>query len=291
MSSMSASEVAVIPGAGSAALSPQSYGFLQRFIYGEAGIVVEAGKEYLFETRLLPLLRREKIASIESLCAKLALRSSPGLVQQVVEAMTTHETFFFRDAGFFDALRDYVLPAIMRRPGGSRPWRIWSAAASTGQEAYSLAMMLLEMKVAVTQVEIVGTDISEKVLERAREGRYVQFEMSRGLPSQYLLRYFVRSGLDWRVRDELRAMVKFKTFDLRKDFGGMGRFDLVLCRNVLIYFDLETRRKLLASMRGILQPGGMVALGSAETLLNLDCGLHRKSMGGCAFYAAQKEDV
>ena len=270
-------------------LSPQSYAFLQNFIRSESGIVIDENKEYLIETRLLPVLRRENLPSLESLCARLALRSSPGLARQVIEAMTTHETFFFRDTAVFDSLRHSILPAMLQRSSHSRPLRIWSAAASSGQEAYSLAMLLLELGAMPSQVEIVGTDLSEKVLERAREGKYVQFEVSRGLPSPYLLKYFTRTGLAWTVRDPLRGMVRFQSLDLRKSFTSLGLFDLVLCRNVLIYFDLGTKRQVLSGLRHSLHPEGILALGSAETLLNLDCGLHRQVIGTCTFYASQKE--
>ena len=270
-------------------LSPQSYAFLQNFIRSESGIVIEENKEYLLETRLMPVLRQQNLPSLESLCAKLALRTSSGLARQVIEAMTTHETFFFRDTVVFDALRQHILPAMVQRIGHTRPFRIWSAAASSGQEAYSLAMMLLELGALPSQVEIVGTDLSEKVLEKAREGKYVQFEVGRGLPSPYLLKYFTRTGLAWTVRDQLRDMVRFQPLDLRKSFASLGLFDLILCRNVLIYFDLETKRQVLSGLRHTLHPEGILTLGSAETLLNLDCGLHRKVIGSCTFYASQKE--
>ena len=288
MSSITVTDVAA-SGRAAGVLSPQSYAFLQNFIRNESGIVIDENKEYLLETRLLPVLRKENLPSLESLCARLALRSSPGLARQVIEAMTTHETFFFRDTAVFDSLRQHILPAMLQRTGASRPLRIWSAAASSGQEAYSLAMQLLELGALPSQVEIVGTDLSEKVLERAREGKYVQFEVSRGLPSPYLLKYFTRTGLAWTVRDELRGMVRFQPIDLRKSFTSLGLFDLVLCRNVLIYFDLETKRQVLSGLRQALDPQGILALGSAETLLNLDCGLHRQVIGACTFYASHKE--
>ncbi|MGC8550412.1 MAG: CheR family methyltransferase [Acidobacteriaceae bacterium] len=288
MSSITVTDVAA-SGRAAGVLSPQSYAFLQNFIRNESGIVIDENKEYLLETRLLPVLRRENLPSLESLCARLALRSSPGLARQVIEAMTTHETFFFRDTAVFDSLRQHILPAMLQRASASRTLRIWSAAASSGQEAYSLAMQLLELGALPSQVEIVGTDLSEKVLERAREGKYVQFEVSRGLPSPYLLKYFARTGLAWTVREEVRGMVRFQPIDLRKSFTSLGLFDLVLCRNVLIYFDLETKRQVLSGLRQALDPQGILALGSAETLLNLDCGLHPQVIGSCTFYAPHKE--
>lgn len=287
MSSTSVPEVAVALSRSAVALSPQSYAFLQDFIRSESGIVIDSDKGYFLETRLMPVLRREKIPSLDSLCMHLAQRSTPGLVQKVVEAMTTHETFFFRDTAVFDSLRQHVLPGMLHRSSPSRKLRIWSAAASSGQEAYSLAMMLLELGAVPSQVEIVGTDISEQVLERAREGKYVQFEVSRGLPSPYLLKYFARTGLAWTVRDHVRNMVRFHPLDLRKSFSAFGGFDLILCRNVLIYFDLETKRQVLNGIRHALEPDGVLSLGSAETLLNLDCGLKRQALGSCTFYAKQ----
>jgi len=275
------------PGAAgnSTALSAGNYAFLQKYIHAESGIVIEADKQYLLESRLLPLLRSNQIESLDALSVKLASRSSPALSRQVIEAMTTNETLFLRDPVMFDALRKHVLPELFERIKGKRKLRIWSAAASTGQEAYSIAMTLLEMGRNKGEFEIVGTDLSSQVLDRARIGKYVQFEVNRGLPAPYLMKYFSRSGLEWQIKEEIRNLVRFEQLDLRRDFRFLGNFDLVLCRNVLIYFDTETKRKIVDSLRALLSEGAVLVLGCAETVINIHDGFRRNAIGQSTFYS------
>ena len=267
-----------------ATLSPLNYAILQRYIYAESGIVIEDGKQYLLEARLLPLLREHNLESLDALALHLSSKPASALARLVIEAMTTNETLFFRDVAMFDALRLHVLPAIFAGVAKHRKVRVWSAAASTGQEAYSIAMLLLEMGKSGRDVEIVGTDLSTQVLARAREGRYPQFEINRGLPASYLMKYFARSGLDWQLQDQVRSMVRFEPLDLRRDFRSLGTFDLILCRNVLIYFDLPTKTRIVGSVHGLLAPGAMLALGCAETILNIHGGFKRVAYGTSAFY-------
>jgi chemotaxis protein methyltransferase CheR len=266
-------------------LSASNYAFLQKYIHAESGIVIEADKQYLLESRLLPIVRSNQLESLDALSIKLAARSSPALSRQVVEAMTTNETLFLRDPVMFDALRKHVLPELFDGLKGKRKLRIWSAAASTGQEAYSIAMTLLEMGRNKAEFEIVGTDLSSQVLDRARIGKYVQFEVNRGLPAPYLMKYFSRSGLEWQIKEEIRNLVRFEQLDLRRDFRFLGNFDLVLCRNVLIYFDTDTKRKIVDSLRALLSPGAVLVLGCAETVINIHDGFHRNAIGQSTFYS------
>lgn len=276
--------------ASSSGCSPKNYAFLQQFIRAESGIVIEDDKHYLLETRLLPVAKSHGFDSLDSLSTALASRSSAAVRLSVVDAMTTNETLFFRDTSLFEALRKDVLPALFEGRRGTRRLRIWSAAASTGQEAYSLAMMMLEMGKSPSDVEIVGTDLATHVLDRARKGKYGQFEVSRGLPSSYLVKYFNRAGLDWEVKDAVKKLVRFQQLDLRKDLRSLSTFDLILCRNVLIYFDAPTKSSILDAIRKQLSPGGLLALGCAETVINVHAGFRRKTFSQAALYS-RSEDI
>jgi chemotaxis protein methyltransferase CheR len=263
-------------------VTPENYKYLQQEIYRESGIVLDQDKHYLLESRLMPVARAARLASLDELCARLRAKSSPDLARQVIEALTTNETLFFRDMAPFDALRRQLVPELLAR----KPHKltIWSAASSSGQEAYSIAMLLNEMNVGGQPVDILGTDLSEQILERAREAKYVQFEVNRGLPAAYLVKYFRREGLDWTLKDEIRQMVKFRRFDLRQPMAALGKFDIVFCRNVLIYFDVETKVKILNEIHGALNPGGYLLLGGAETTLNLHGKFERVAIGATAVY-------
>lgn len=266
-------------------MSPASYRFLQRFVQRESGIVLDEDKLYLFEARLRPIVDREGLGSFDALCELLAGGRASPLAAQVTEAMTTNETLFFRDTNVFDMLRIHVFPARMAAIAGTRKLRIWSAAASTGQEAYSLAILLVQAGYSLKDVEIIGTDLSENVLDRARAGRYLQFEAGRGLPSDVLQTYFTRVGLDWQIDDEIRRMVRFERLDLRANLASLGRFDLVLCRNVLIYFDAGTKRQIVTSIARTLSPGGHLVLGCAESLIGMDEPFTRSTHGQSTLYS------
>jgi chemotaxis protein methyltransferase CheR len=271
-------------------LAPESYALLQRYIYAESGIVIDGDRQYFFESRLLPVLSTSiaqdlGISTLDKLAARLALSSSRALGELVVDAVTTNETFFFRDERMFDALRSHLLPAMLDRLKGGRKLRVWSAAASSGQEAYSIAILLRELGRSAYDAEIVGTDISIKVLERAREARYGRFEIGRGVSQAHLATHFVPAGTSWQLRDEIRSMVHFEQIDLRRNIGRLGTFDLILCRNVLIYFDQETKRKIIASLRPMLGHDGTLVLGCAETIINLSDGFQRRQIGQATFYS------
>jgi chemotaxis protein methyltransferase CheR len=268
-------------------VSEENYQYLQREIYRQSGIVLDDDKHYLLESRLMPVTRAARLANLDQLCTRLRTGADASLAQKVIEALTTNETLFFRDIAPFDALRQRLIPELLARR--SSKLSIWSAAASSGQEAYSIAMLLKEIGTGGRPVEILGTDFSEQILDRAREAKYVQFEVNRGLPAPYLAKYFKRDGLDWQLKDEIRAMVRFRRFDLRQPMAGLGKFDIVFCRNVLIYFDVETKIKILNQILTVLNPGGYLLLGGAETTLNLQGSFERVPIGCTVVYRKTQE--
>ena len=265
----------------------ENYRFLQEHVYSQAGIVLEDNKHYLFESRLTPIVRRLGLSSINDLCAMLKVARGAEVGRQVVEAMTTNETYFFRDPAHYEAIRTALLPRLKQQRQDVRKMRFWSAAASTGQEAYSLAMILLEAGLADWNIQILGTDFSTEVLERARAGTYQQIEVNRGLPASLLVKHFIRSGVNWQLREPVRRMVRFETIDLRKSMHTLGPFDLVFCRNVMIYFDAETKRKILEELHGTLFRGGWLMLGGAETASGIEELFEKQSIGSAAVYVAR----
>lgn len=270
--------------ADTAEISTENYQFLQQQVYRASGIVLDDTKQYLLEARLLPIIRREKLGGLNDLCALMRATARPEIAQEITEAMTTNETFFFRDLTPFNALRNTILPRLKAEKKLSRVLRLWSAASSSGQEAYSLAMLLLESGFEDFRIDILGTDLSEKMIERARAGRYIQIEVNRGLPAPYLVKYFDRKGLEWQLKEVVRRMVRFQQFDLRQPMTPLGTFDIVFCRNVLIYFDLDTRKKVLNQIEGTLASGACLFLGAAETTMNLTTAFEYKSADGAIFY-------
>jgi chemotaxis protein methyltransferase CheR len=236
-----------------------------------SGLVIGQDKIYLLETRLAPILKREKLRDLNDLVDRLRGRGADAVARDVVEAMTTNESFFFRDDKPFQHFRAQALARVVAARGPGVPLRIWSAAASSGQEAYSLAMILSESRALLgdRRVEILGTDLARDQLARAREGVYTQFEVQRGLPVQMLMRHFRREDAGWRISDALRAMVQWKEWNLLGDLRSLGRFDIVFCRNVLIYFDQPTKTRALEAIAGQMSPDGMLYLGGAETVLGL----------------------
>lgn len=263
-------------------ISSENLEFLCRTIYENSGIVLDESKSYLIESRLAAVVRTEGLDTLDSLCKLMKAVSGSALRGKVVEAMTTNETLFFRDLRPFEALRDYVLPELTA--AGGKELRIWSAAASSGQEAYSLAMLWKEMNVPLWDLRILGTDLSEEMLNRCRVGRYRQLEVNRGLPARYLIKYFQPVETDWVISPELRAMAEWKKFNLMDDMSPLGSFDIVFCRNVLIYFDQETKASILRRIRKRLKRGGYLILGLSETTLNLDPVYERKMLGSAVVY-------
>jgi chemotaxis protein methyltransferase CheR len=268
-------------------LDTDSYKFLQDYVYRESGIVLDGDKRYLLEARLMPIVHEMRLASLNDLCALLKPTADNALVKrQVVEAMTTNETYFFRDSAQYDALKANVIPALVAQRQDTRRMIFWSAASSSGQEAYSLAMMLIEMGLGDWRITIQGTDLSSRMVERARTGRYLQIEVNRGLPVTCLIKHFKRVGLEWQLNDDVRRMVEFSCIDLRQSLRSRGPFDVVFCRNVLIYFDIESKRRILDEIHGTLFRGGYLLLGASETTLNLvDC-FERKIFGQTVLYQA-----
>jgi chemotaxis protein methyltransferase CheR len=247
------------------------YDFLRKLLKDRSGLVLSSDKQYLLESRLMPIVRRLDLGTLGALVAKLRSPGAESVIVQVVEAMTTNESFFYRDKIPFDNFSETIMPALLAARANQRRLRIWCAAASTGQEPYSLAMCLKEMaaKLAGWRVEIVATDLSLEVLEKATAGIYSQFEVQRGLPVQLLIKYFAQKGETWQVSPEIRAMVQFRPFNLLHDFAALGSFDVVFCRNVLIYFDQPTKIDILHRVARLLPADGCLVLGAAETVVGL----------------------
>ncbi|HUB16594.1 MAG TPA: CheR family methyltransferase [Acetobacteraceae bacterium] len=255
----------------STALSAGAFATLSELLKSRSGLVIGPDKTYLLETRLAPILKREKLRDLNELADRLRGRGFDAVARDVIEAMTTNESFFFRDDKPFQHFRAQALPRLHAARAPGAPLRIWSAAASSGQEAYSLAMILTEAHAALggRHVELIGTDIAREQLARARDGLYTQFEVQRGLPVQMLMRYFKRDDVGWRISDCLRAMVQWKEWNLLGDLRPLGRFDVVFCRNVLIYFDQPTKTRALDAIAAQMVPDGILYLGGAETVLGL----------------------
>ena len=248
-----------------------AYEGFRKLVLDRSGLVLTPDKDYLLKSRLEPLARKDGFLGLDQLLAKVGAEPTGPLAQRCIDAMATHESFFFRDATPFDQLRDVILPDLIAARAQSRTLRIWSAACSSGQEPYSLAMLLAEQKAALNgwRVEILGTDISSEVLTRARAGLYSQFEVQRGLPIQLLVKYFKKEGDQWRIAPDIRSMVQYREFNLLDSFAGLGKFDVVYCRNVLIYFDQPTKAKVLDRLADAMADDGMLFLGAAETVLGL----------------------
>ncbi|GGE39563.1 chemotaxis protein methyltransferase [Agaricicola taiwanensis] len=245
--------------------------FLTRFLHERSGIALSKDKAYLVESRLLPLVRSHKFADLGELIGRLRFGSDAVLAEEVIDAMTTNETFFFRDKVPFDRFTEVMLPQLIKARATERRLRIWCAACSTGQEPYSLAMLLKERAAQLPgwKIEIVATDLSPTVIDRARAGVYTQFEVQRGLPIQLLLKYFEQKGEKWEISPVLKPMVQFRTLNLLRDFSSLGRFDIVFCRNVLIYFDERTRGDIMERIARLMAPDGYLTLGAAETVIGL----------------------
>jgi chemotaxis protein methyltransferase CheR len=236
-----------------------------------SGLVIGPDKQYLLEARLARILKQEGLRDLDALAARLAAGRGSAIERAVIEAMTTNESFFFRDDKPFAHFRTHALPRLLAaRPPGQK-LRIWSAASSSGQEAYSLAMTVAECRAQLGNrtVEILGTDLSREQVLRAREGLYSQFEVQRGLPMQFLVRYFRKDGSNWRISDAIRSMASFREWNLLADLRALGQFDVVFCRNVLIYFDQPTKARVLEAIARQMPADGLLYLGGAETVLGI----------------------
>lgn len=268
------------------ALTLDAVTYVCTLVRQHSAIELDAAKAYLIEARLAPIARRHGHASTKELIDRLRTRVDAQLRQQVVEAMTTNETSFFRDAHPFDALRTTIVPEILAR-GAARKWlNIWSAACSTGQEAYSIAMLLREHfpELASWQTAILGTDLSEEVLDKARAARFTQIEVNRGLPAKLLAKYFQREGVLWRLAPQIRELASFRKLNLIESFPALPVMDVVFLRNVLIYFSPETKRAILERVRRVMAPHAVLFLGAAETTIGLDACFTRVQSGNSVFY-------
>jgi len=252
------------------------FDYIRELLYSRAAIVLDDGKEYLVESRLQPLARRLASGSIPMLVQRLRVESLNALHNEVVEAMTTNETSFFRDRYPFEAISQHVLPALTVMRGGA-PLTIWSAACSSGQEPYSLGMLVHEKfpQLLSGRLRFYASDISTSMLSRAAEGRYSHLEVNRGLPAPLLVKYFERRSVDWEIKDSVRRMVEFRQMNLAAPWAPLPPMDVVFMRNVMIYFDTDTKRAILERLRRVLKPDGFLFLGAAETTLNLDDSFER----------------
>lgn len=252
-------------------MNSSDFEFLSSLLYKQSGLVLTPDKGYLLETRLQPVARSHGLTSIEQIVSTLKARRDEKLVNSITDAMTTNESLFFRDRTPFDQFKTVVLPSLLESRAAKKSIRIWSAACSSGQEPYSLSMVLDELasKLAGWRVEIVATDISTEMVARARSGIYSQFEVQRGLPVQLLVKYFQQDGDRWQLSEKIRRMVTFREFNLLQDPRPLGNFDIVFCRNVLIYFDQDTKRKVLEGISRQIAPDGYLYLGGAETVISI----------------------
>ncbi len=253
-------------------MNTADFDYVRAFVREQSAIVLEPGKEYLVESRLVTLARKENFATIEELVNNL--RSSPqnGLHRKVVDAMTTNESSFFRDIHPFEALRKSIIPELIARNGKERKLNIWCGASSTGQEPYTVMMMLSEHfpDLLKWDFKFIATDLCKEVLARAQAGRFSQLEVNRGLPAALLVKYFSRQGAEWEIREDLRKRVGFREMNLVKDWLLLPPLDIVFLRNVLIYFDVESKRAILGKIRRLLRPGCYLLLGGAETTFGVD---------------------
>jgi len=271
-------------------LSVDSFNYIRRLVAEQSAIVLEDDKNYLVESRLMPLARREGFASLGQFVEKLESEHYHSLHRQVVEAMTTNETSFFRDFHPFEALRKFVVPDLIAKRAGARELTIWCAACSAGQEPYTLAMLLAEYfpQLASWKTRILATDLSSEMLARARAARYSQLEVNRGLPASFLIKYFRKDGSNWQLHDAVRRMVEFQTINLAAAWPPLPSADLVMIRNVLIYFGTDTKKEILGKVRRFLKPGGYLFLGAAETTFNLDDSFERIPLERATCYQVRK---
>lgn len=260
--------------------------FVCSLVRERAAIELEASKSYLIEARLAPLAKQHGFPSPTDFINDVRAKRRPDLVSRMVEAMTTNETTFFRDLHPFEALRTAVFPDLATRNAAQRSLSIWSAACSTGQELYSISMLLREHFPALLSwsLKLVGTDLSDDVLERARAARYSQIEVNRGLPAALLMKYFHRDDMHWKLSPEVTAAATFSKLNLIEAWPAMPEFDVVMLRNVLIYFSPETKKTILRKIRQVMAPHGVLFLGAAETTMGLDASFEREQAGQCVYY-------
>lgn len=251
-------------------MTPQEFNYLREFLHSQSGLDLAEDKRYLVEARLNPIARRAGIADLSALVT--ALRTTPDvkLKTAVIEAMTTNESSFFRDRTPFDHFRNTIVPHFLEARAARREIKVWCSAASTGQEPYSLAITAREdARMNAWRLDVLATDLAETVMDRGKAGVYSQFEVQRGMPAQMLIKYFSQDGDMWELDPAIRRMIRWQKLNLLGSFAGIGRFDIVFCRNVLIYFDRQTKSDVLTRIADVLEPDGYLLLGAAETVVGL----------------------
>ncbi len=253
-------------------MTDQDFDAIRKLLHERSAIALDASKRYLVESRLTPVLRRNKMASIGDLLTQMRRDSDDGLCRQILEAMVTTESSFFRDHHPFEALRQVILPGLIERRRDERRLNIWCAASSHGQEPYSIALLLKEFfpDLRDWKIFLMASDLSRDALARARAGKFNQIEIKRGLPADLRVKYFEQHGSDWQLEPGVRRMVEFQEINLAQAWPALPRMDLVLIRNVMIYFDVETKKTILGKLARLLKPDGFLILGGAETTINLD---------------------
>jgi chemotaxis protein methyltransferase CheR len=267
-------------------MTDADFDFVRRMLLDKSAIALEPGKQYLVESRLLPVAKQRGMASIAELVRALRIEPGSDLIDTVVQAMVTTETSFFRDFMPFETLRKTVLPELLKRREAEKQIHIWFAASSTGQEPYSVALLLKEYFSYLVgwKITLLATDISREVLAKARDGRYTQIEVNRGMPASLLVKYFKQLGTTWQINDDIRAMVEFRELNLSRIWPALPRLDIVFIRNVMIYFDIETKKAILGRIARLLRPDGYLLLGGAETTFNLDDAFRRCANLKSGFY-------
>ena len=269
-----------------ATLTPDTVSFVCTMVRERSAIELEASKSYLIEARLLPLAKQNGFSSTNDFINGVRTKRQPDLERRLVEAMTTNETSFYRDAHPFTALRTKVLPELCNLRAAKKSLNIWSAACSTGQELYSIAMLIREHfpNLSTWNVQLVGTDLSEEVLARARAGKFSQIEINRGLPAPLMLKYFDRDGMTWQLKSDLRSIATFTKLNLIEHWPALPQMDVVFLRNVLIYFSPDTKREILRKVRQVMSPQSILFLGGAETTMGLDSAFERVEIDHSVFY-------
>ncbi len=262
-------------------ISPEQFRFFAEMVKETSGIALVKGKEYLLESRLNELAKVLGLKDIEALYRKAKFQLNPKLKEQIIEAMTTNETYFFRDQHPFDALQKHIIPELIEKNAATKTLNFWSAACSTGQEPYSIAMILNEHFPALAnwRVTITATDISQQAVSKGKAGRFTQVEVNRGLPITLLIKYFKQQGAFWIVNDKLKKPMRFRQLNLMGPFIGINNMDVILCRYVLIYFDQQTKKQILQKIVKVLNPGGYLFLGATESPIGLPPTMKRTSFG------------
>jgi len=258
-------------------VSSSDFNYIRKLVLEYSAIVLEEGKEYLVESRLGPIAKAEGFDTIDRLVEALRINSHNGLQSTVVEALTTNETSFFRDIHPFETLKDVVLPELLKNRNSTKELNIWCGASSSGQEPYTVAMLIQDNFPILLdwKMNFIASDISEKMLNRCRSGIFTQLEMNRGLPAQFMVKYFTRTGVTWTIHKQFRDMIHFQKINLSRELPYLPSMDIIFTRNVLIYFDIETKKNVLKQLKSILQPDGYLFLGAAESTINLENSFER----------------